>query len=60
MATDEAGLGMSEEFLEDNPSWVREGAYLVIIFLSDEEGHTPGRDPANQALAREPGTSYRG
>ena len=33
----EEGLGMSKEFLQNNPSWPREKARLVLFYVSDED-----------------------
>ena len=39
--TNERGFLFSQKFLEyDTTSWVREGAYLVIIYVSDENDHS--------------------
>ena len=39
--TNERGFLFSKKFLQyDTTSWVREGAYLVIIYVSDENDHS--------------------
>ena len=37
---DEKGLLVSKNFLDANTSWSRENAYLVIIYVSDENDHS--------------------
>ena len=41
-SANERGLSMSLNFLNANTSWSRENAYLVIIYISDEEDHSTG------------------
>ena len=43
----ECGLGMSLKFSKENPSWVRNKAYLFVIYISDENDHSsnPNESP---------------
>ena len=38
----EMGLKYSSDFLSNNSAWIRSGAYLVIIYVSDEEDGSRG------------------
>ena len=37
---DEAGLAKSLEFLQATPPWIRTDAYLIIIYVTDEDDHS--------------------
>ena len=37
---DEAGLAKSLEFLQTSPPWSRPNAYLIIVYVTDEDDHS--------------------